>query len=169
MRIPRLYDSSRNRSGEEGMHYEWEFKGFYSEEGLFPWSSLASSWTGGNDGYYPPWLIIQSASKRSLPEHNMHAGHFMFDICCWNRWAGRWQGLSYITNMQLLHQMCKLAMMMHLLHSVLPVKLSLGKPSSGTAGKMELPCCVSFSFCYIEILAKFNNNIAKLFNFTLEK
>jgi hypothetical protein len=73
------------------------------------------------------------------------------------------------TNMQLLHQMCKLAMMMHLLHSVLPVKLSLGKPSSGTAGKMELPCCVSFSFCYIEILAKFNNNIAKLFNFTLEK
>jgi len=28
MRIPRLYDSSRNRSGEEGMPYELEFKGF---------------------------------------------------------------------------------------------------------------------------------------------
>jgi hypothetical protein len=48
MRIPRLYGSFRNRSGEEGMPYEREFKGFiYSEEGLFPWSSLASSWTGG--------------------------------------------------------------------------------------------------------------------------
>jgi len=80
-----VYGSSRNRSGgEEGMPYEREFKGFiYSEEGLFPWSSLASSWTRGNEGcyYYPPWLIIQSASKRSLPEHNMHAGRFMFDIC----------------------------------------------------------------------------------------
>jgi hypothetical protein len=33
---------------------------------------------------------------------------------------------------------------------------------------MELPCCVSFSFLLIEILSKFNKNIAKLFNFTLE-